>query len=183
MNFKRIGVNVKIFGTSKIAYPENVEIGDNVIIDDFVLIIAKKKIIIGSNVHIASFVSITGNEELIIGDFTGLSTGCKVLTSTDDFSGPYLSNPTVPDEYKNVTSKPIIMKKFALIGANTIILPGSIIEEGVSIGANSLVNCVTEPYSVYVGSPIRKVKEKDRERILFLEKNYREKYGGENTTN
>ena len=46
MEFKKIGVNVKIFETSKIAYPENVEIGDNVIIDDFVLIIAKKKLLL-----------------------------------------------------------------------------------------------------------------------------------------
>lgn len=177
MEFKKIGHNVRIFETAKIAYPENVEIGDNVIIDDFVLIIAKKKIIIGSNVHIASFVSITGNEDFIMGDFTGLSTGSKILTSTDDFSGPYLTNPTVPDEFKNVTSKPVIMKKFALVGANSIVLPGSIIEEGVSIGANSLVNGITKPYSVYVGSPIRLVKEKDRYKILQLEKEYREKYG------
>lgn len=173
MGFKKIGHNVKIYETAKIAYPENIEIGDNVIIDDFVLIIAKKKIMIGSNVHISSFVSITGNEEFIMEDFSGLSSGCKILTSSDDFTGPYLTNPTVPDEYKNVTSKPVIIKKFAVVGANSIVLPGSIIEEGVSIGANSLVKGTTKPYSVYVGSPIRLIREKDREKILQLEEHYR----------
>lgn len=99
------------------------------------------------------------------------------MTSTDDFTGPYLTNPTVPEEFKNVKSRPVIMKKFSILGANTIVLPGSIIEEGVSIGANSLVNCITEPYSVYVGNPIRKVRDKDREGILLMEKSYREKFG------
>lgn len=172
MAYNFSGKNIKIFETAKLVYPENIEIGNNVIIDDFVLIIAKKKIRIGNNVHIASFVSITGNEELIMEDFSGLASGVRIFSSTDDYVTGYLTNPTVPELYKNVYSKKVIIKKHAIVGANTIIMPGSIINEGTSIGANSLVNCVTEPYSVYVGNPIRKIKERDKNKLLELEKSY-----------
>lgn len=169
MKFKSIGKNVKIFETAKLVFPENIEIGDNVIIDDFVLIIAKKRVKIGNNVHIASFVSITGNEDFIMEDFTGLSTGVRVLTSSDDYVGGYLTNPTVDDKYKNVFSKETIIKRHGIIGANTVILPGSIVEEGTAIGANSLVKGTTEAYTVYVGNPIRKICSRNKERLIKLE--------------
>lgn len=174
MNFKSIGTNVKIYENAKIVYPENIEIGDNVVIDDFVLIIAKKKIKIGNNVHIASFVNITGNSEFYMEDFSTVSSGVRIFTSTDDYSGSCLNNPTVPDKFKNVFTAPVILKKFALVGANTVILPGSIIEEGTSIGANSLVKGKTEPYSLYAGIPIRKICRKDKEIMLRLEREYLE---------
>jgi acetyltransferase-like isoleucine patch superfamily enzyme len=178
MNFKSVGENVKIFDRAKIVFPENIEIGNNVIIDDFVLIIAKKKIKIGSNVHIGAFASIVGNEEVIMEDFSGISQGVKIFTSTEDFRGSYLSNPTVPSEFKNVYSAPVIIKKFGLVGANTVILPGSIIEEGTSIGANSLVYKTTEPYSFYAGSPVKKIGEKNKDQMLLLEKKYKESING-----
>ena len=172
MNFKSVGKNVKIFETAKIVFPENIEIGDNVIIDDFVLIIAKKRIKIGNNVHIASFVSITGNEEFIMEDFSGLSSGVRVVLSTDDYVDGYLTNPTIPDKYKKVYSERILIRKHGIVGTNTVILPGSVIEVGVSIGANSLVKGRTEPYSVYVGNPIKKVRERNKEKLIFNEKEY-----------
>lgn len=174
--FKNMGNNVKIHDTAKLIYPENIEIGNNVIIDDFVLIIAKKKITIGNNVHIASFTNITGNEEFIIEDFSGISSGVRIFTSSDDYTGAYLSNPTVEEEFKNVFNAPIKIKKYALVGANTVILPGSIIAEGTSIGANSLVNSETEPYSLYTGNPIKKIKTKDKDRILTLAEEYKRRY-------
>ncbi|KHD38478.1 LPS biosynthesis protein [Clostridium acetobutylicum] len=178
MNFKSIGKNVIIYGKAKITFPENVEIGDNVIIDDFVFINAKKRVKIGNNIHIASFVSITGNEELILENFNALATGTKVLTSTDDYTNSYLTNSTVPDEFKNVYSAPVILKKFSIVGANSVVLPGAVLSEGTYVGANSLIkaNTITEPYSLYVGSPIRKIKNMDREKILALEKKYLNEY-------
>ena len=42
---------VTIFEETKIVGIENIEFGQNIIIDDFVFIYAKKKIKIGNNVH------------------------------------------------------------------------------------------------------------------------------------
>ena len=50
------------------------------------------------------------------------------------------------------------------IGANTLILPGAVIEDGVVIGANSLVpkDAHLESYSLYGGSPVKKITRSDR---------------------
>ncbi|WP_278279562.1 hypothetical protein [Clostridium sp. DMHC 10] len=42
MKFKAIGKNVKIYKSARIIHAGNIEIGNNVIIDDFVFIVAKK---------------------------------------------------------------------------------------------------------------------------------------------
>lgn len=179
MRFKKIGKNVKIYGGAKLIHPENIEIGNNVIIDDFAFIVAKKGVKIGNNVHITSFVGITGNDYLIMEDFTCIASGTKILMSTDDYSNSHLTNSTVPDEFKAVYSAPIIFEKFSIVGANSVVLPGSTLSEGTFVGANSLIkaNTTTEPYSLYVGTPIRKIKDMDRNKLLSLEKRYHEKYG------
>ena len=170
INIKKIGKNVKIFETTKIAFPENVEIGSNVIIDDFVLIIAKKSVKIGNYVHIASFSSLTGNETIILEDFSGLSSGVRIFSSSDLFSGNCLTNPTVPAEYRKVISKAVIIKKHSIIGANTVILPGITIGEGAAVGANSLVTKNLEPWTVYFGTPCKAIKKRNKEKILELSK-------------
>ena len=82
---------VKTFKYTKIIGLENIEFGNNIIIDDFVLIYAKKKIKIGNYAHIACFTSITGGEEFTMQDFSAVSQGCRILTATDDFIyGGYL---------------------------------------------------------------------------------------------
>ena len=50
-------------------------------------------------------------------------------------------------------------------------MPGSILEEGTSIGAMSLVQSNTEPWSIYVGSPAKKLKSRSKD-LLKLEKQY-----------
>jgi len=52
-------------------------------------------------------------------------------------------------------------------------MPGVEVSEGSAIGANSLVIKSTEPWSINVGSPSRKIKERSRD-LLNLEKKYLE---------
>lgn len=170
MKFKSIGNNVKICKNARIIHSSNIEIGNNVVIDDFVFIVAKKGIKIGNNVHIKNFVGITGNGLFTMEDFTSISQGTKILMSSDDYTNSYLTNSTVPNEFKNVYSAPIMIKKFSVVGANCVILPGVTLREGTFIGPNSLVkaNFVTEPYSLYEGTPIKKVGEMSDEKIRYL---------------
>jgi galactoside O-acetyltransferase len=81
----------------------NLSIGSYSQIDDFVFINAGFGSSIGKFVHISSFVSVIGGGQFIIEDFSSLSAGCRIITGSDDFKGPYLSNPTVPAKYKNVS--------------------------------------------------------------------------------
>ena len=156
--------NVKIFNTTKIVGGENIEFGSNIIIDDFVFIYARKKIKIGNYVHIGSFTSIAGGEELVMEDFSGLSHGCRVFTGTEDFKGWGFGNPTIPERYRNVTRAPVHIGRFAVVGANSVILPGVVIGEGVSIAANSVVSKNLDSWGIYSGN--RKIGERDQEEVL-----------------
>lgn len=155
---------VKTFEFTKIIGIENIEFGENIIIDDFVLIYAKEKIKIGNFVHIANFASITGGNELVIGDFAAVSQGCRILTATDDFKFSGFGNSTVDNQFRNIKSAPIKIGKFCIVGANSVVLPGVTIGEGATIGANSVVTRDVEPWGVYIGN--KKVGDRDKRALL-----------------
>jgi galactoside O-acetyltransferase len=169
LELAQVGQDVIIWPQAKIISPEVIAIGDSVIIDDFVFIMGGKSTRIGSFVHIASFTSITGGGELVMEDFTGLSGGVRVYTGNEDYSGGCLTNPSVPYPYRLPTRSFVHIRKHAIIGANTVILPGVVIGEGAAIGANSLVTKDCEPWKIYAGSPAKAIKTRPQDKILELE--------------
>ena len=175
--FKSIGKNVTIYPGAKIVGAEYIEIGSNVIIDDFVFIHAVKRTVIGNYVHIASFTSITGGGECILEDFSTLSSGVRIFTGTDDFNGSGLVNSTIPSKYRPVTRSKIIVKKHAIIGANSVVLPGVIVGEGGAVGAGGVVTKNIHPWTVNVGAPARKIKVRPSSKILSMEKQLFKEYG------
>jgi acetyltransferase-like isoleucine patch superfamily enzyme len=174
LNFHAVGADVTIWSGAKMINPEVMTIGNSVIVDDFVLIMGGKVMHIGSFVHIASFTSITGGGEFHMDDFTTLSSGVRVFTGTDDFLGGSLTNSAVPHPYRLPTRSFVKIKKHAIVGANSVILPGVTIGEGVAVGANSLVNKDCEPWTIYYGSPARAVRVRPKEKIMELEAQLRQ---------
>lgn len=165
-----LGENILIYPMAKIIHNgKNLTICDNAQIDDFVFINAGLSCYLGRFIHISSFVSIIGGGEFIMEDFAGLSAGCRIITASDDFSGGYLSNPTVPAKYKNVAIDKVVIKRHAIIGTNSVILPGVTVGEGATVGAGCVVSKNLEPWGVYVGSSAKKVGERDREGVLVRE--------------
>lgn len=159
---------LKIFKPSNIIGRENITFGDFVLIDDFVKIHAKKSISIGSYVHIGSYSSIMASAETVtMGDFSGLSFGVRLVTSSDDFSNHGFGNPTINEKYRNVNSGKITIGKFAIIGTNCVVLPGAFIGDGCAVAAGSVVTKSLEPWGIYVGN--RRVGERNKDGIL---KNY-----------
>lgn len=159
--------NVKTFEYTKIIGLENIEFGNNIIIDDFVLIYAKEKIKIDSFVHIASFSSISGGGELIMEEFSGLASGCRIITGSDDFKDWGFGNPTIDNQFRNSKNGKVKIGKFAIIGTNSTILPDVTIGEGVSVSAHSLITKDLEPWGIYVGN--KKVGMRNKKEVL---KNY-----------
>lgn len=175
--FKTRGPDVRIYPLAKVLYPERISLGDHVIIDDFVLVIPGEEGRIGSYVHVASFSSITGGGTFVLDDFSGLASGCRIITGTEDYTGASLTNPTVPLEFRNVTRSFVHVGRHAILGANVVVLPGVTIGEGASVGAGSVVTRDLEPWTVNVGTPARPVKERPRAEILRLEQELKERYG------
>lgn len=145
-------------------------IGDFSRIDDFCVLSGALNI--GRNVHIAVQCNLAGGDPgITLEDFSGLAYGVQVFAQSDDYSGEYLTNPTVPDDYKVILKKPVRLGRHVIIGANSVILPGVDIADGCSVGAMSLIHKSTEPWGIYVGSPARRIRNRS-DNLLKLEAQY-----------
>ena len=82
-----------------------------------------------------------------------------------------MTNPTIPTQFTNVTHAPVTINKHVIIGSGSIVLPGVTIEEGVAIGALSLVNKNCEKFFIYAGNPAKKIKQRS-ENLLAIEKKF-----------
>ncbi len=167
--FKELGQNVKISDKVSLYGTQYISIGSNVRIDDFCILSAGEGgIFIGDYVHIACYSSLIGKEKIQLDDFSGLSSRVSVYSSSDDYSGSFLTNPTVPNTYTNIISGMVIIQKHVIIGANVVILPNVTIGIGSAIGALSLVTKSVEPFCISSGVPARFLKKR-KENLLLLE--------------
>lgn len=171
-----IGCNVKLSRKVSIYSPHRIKIGDNTRIDDFCIL--SGNIRIGSYVHIAPACLLFGGEDgIVFEDFTGLSSRSAVYAESDDYSGQCFTNPTLPTKYRHCIGGGVIVKKHAIIGTGCTILPNVVIGEGAAVGSMSLINKSLECWSVNVGIPCKKIKNREKKVIdleqLFLSENNR----------
>lgn len=172
IGFASFGENVLISKKTSIYNAHKISIGNNVRIDDFCIL--SGKITLGNYIHIAAYSALYGGDKGVeFEDFTGLSSRGTIYAVTDDYSGEALTNPTIPDEYKKIHSGKVVLEKHVLIGASSVILPGVILAEGSSFGAMSLITKSSEPWSINVGAPARKIKSRSK-KLLELENEFKE---------
>jgi galactoside O-acetyltransferase len=170
MGFASLGKNVLISKKASIYSPNRISIGDNVRIDDFCIL--SGKITLGKFIHIAAYVALfAGDTGIEMYDFSGISSKSTIYAVTDDYSGSVMTNPTIPDKYRSVQSGKVVLKKHVLVGANCLILPGVTLEEGSAFGAMSLIHKDSKPWSINVGVPFRKVKDRLKN-IIVLEEEF-----------
>lgn len=171
MGFAALGHNVLISDKASIYGAHRIKIGNNVRIDDFcVLSAGNGGIEIGNYVHIAVFALLIGAGKITVSDFAGVSSRVSIYSSNDDYSGLFLTNPTVPVEYTNVTHADVYLGKHVIIGSGSVVLPGVILHDGVAVGSLSLVTKDCDEFGIYIGSPAKKIKNRKRD-LLELEIN------------
>lgn len=173
IGFRSLGRNVCISDKASIYRPDKISIGDNTRIDDFVVISAGNGgINIGKNVHIAVYASLIGKGKIVIDSYANLSSRVSVYSSNDDYSGKFMSNPTVDVKFTHVDHRDVYIGKHVIIGSGSVILPGVILEEGVAVGALSLIKAgIYKGFSIYGGIPAICIKKRSK-RILRLEKEF-----------
>lgn len=165
------GENVKLSRKCSIYSPEKLHLGDNVRIDDFCFL--SGNIVIGSHVHIGPYVAMYGGDAGIkIENFAGVSSRVAIYAESDDYSGNYLHNPNIPEKYKNVISGSVIIGRHVDIGTGSTILPATVVGEGSTVGAMSLVKGKLKMWSCYFGIPCRRISERNSKKILELEREY-----------
>lgn len=149
---------------------EKISIGDHVRIDDFCIL--SGTITLGNYIHIAAYCGLFGGSAGIeMHDFSGLSSRCVIYAESDDYSGQALTNPTIPNEYRQITKGKVVLERHVLVGTGTSILPGVTLHEGCSVGSMSFINKSLDEWGLYVGIPCRKLKERSK-RLLELEKQW-----------
>lgn len=172
IGFAEVGQEVFISRKASIYGPENMHIGSHVRIDDFTVL--SGKIIIGNYVHIAVFTSLFGgNGGINIGDFANFSSRIAVYALSDDYSGDFMTNPMVTENYKNTIERRVTIGKHVIVATGATVLPGVFLGEGSAVGAMSLVKEDVEPWTVVAGIPAKQIKPRNK-RILELEKGFME---------
>jgi len=131
------GKNVIIYSNTIFEFDINSRftIGNNSVLSYGVLISCSKKIKIGNDVHIGEY------------------------TSVRDSSHDY-SELGVPMKYNPDISNEINIGNNVWIGRGCMIMPGTIIEDGVVVGANSIVKGHLLANNIYAGSPIKFIKSR-----------------------
>ena len=166
-----MGIDVFLNDFVSITRPELVKIGNHVAIDfGFV---CTTGLVIGDYVHISPHVSVIGGKKtsLNIEDFCFISTGSRMICGSELFQGDGLIGPMIPEEYKDdQILKPINLKRFSGVCANSVVMSGVVMSEGSVLGANSFLKESTEPWTIYAGSPARPIKQRKKEKMYSFAK-------------
>jgi acetyltransferase-like isoleucine patch superfamily enzyme len=169
LGFESVGDNVRISDKASFYNASNITLGNNVRIDDFTVLSAGPGgINIGNHVHIAVYSSLIGAGSIALRDFVNISSRVSIYSSSDDYSGHFMTNPCVHESFKNVLSEAVVLEKHVIVGCGTVILPGVTLNEGVAIGALSLVTKSLEPFTICAGIPAKFIRARSRD-LLKLE--------------
>jgi len=172
MGFLSVGENVRVSTKASIYGASRISLGARSRIDDFcVLSAGEGGIQVGRNVHIAVMCSLIGKGRIELQDFCNLSSRVSIYSSSDDYSGESMTNPTVPEAFTQVDHRPVVLERHVIVGSGSVILPGVTIGEGTAVGALCLVAKDLEPFAIYAGSPLERIKARNQ-RLLELEKQY-----------
>ena len=167
-----VGNNVLISRKASLYGSVNIHIGHNVRIDDFCILSAGEKgIYLGNYIHIAAYSSLIGKGCIVMGDYSGISSRVSIYSSNDDYSGKVMTNPTVPDKFTGVKHQSVLIGRHVIIGTGSIVLPGVTINDGVAIGALSLVNKNCREFGIYAGTPAKRIADRSRS-LLEIEQQW-----------
>lgn len=167
LGFKSVGHNVLISRKASIYGASNMSIGDNVRIDDFVLM--SGHITLGSHIHLSAYAALYGGMGIELEDYTGMSPRATIYSAMDDFGGDWLVGPIHPDGTTCVTGGKVTLQSYSHLGCNSVVFPGITVPCGTVIGAMTLVNKPgIEPWTIYAGVPARPLRPRSQKMIQYV---------------
>jgi maltose O-acetyltransferase len=119
-----------------------------------VRMIYMNRISLGKRVLINSNTYVYGKGGVEIGDMVLISPNCSIVAGDHNFEMD------VPILEQTSKLQKIIIEKNSWIGANVVILGGVTIREGSIIGAGAVVTKDTEPFSINLGIPAKKLRDR-----------------------
>ncbi len=167
----------------RIAYASNVRLGRGVYLDQGVYLHALPAgIAIGENtvlmhhtmLHVFNFrnlphAGITIGKNCFIGEFNVFRGQGGVSIGNDVYTGPMVqfvavnhvfTNAKTPIREQGITAQGIVVEDDVWIGAGATVVDGVTIGRGSIIGAGAVVTTNMPPYSIAVGVPARRIKDR-----------------------
>lgn len=135
-DFKASGENIILEEGVLIFHPENISMGDNIYVGHQTILKGyyKNEMKIGSNTWIGQQCFFHAAGGIDIGESVGIGPGVKILTSTHQKATgdrPIIEEP--------ISFRPVVIGSGSDIGVGAIILPGVTIGENCQIGAGAVV--------------------------------------------
>ena len=151
------GRRVRVSRFARLYTPERIFLGDEVRIDDFALLSPGNGVIrLEGHNHVGAGAMLFGDIELAIG--ATISGRAAVYATSDDFS---ILAPTYPyADGRRLVHGRVRIGRGVVVGTAATVLPGSSIDDGIAVGAMSLVRVPLSRPGVYVGVPARWLRER-----------------------
>jgi acetyltransferase-like isoleucine patch superfamily enzyme len=165
------GSDVFISRNVELRNPGLVSVGSHIAIDSgFFCTVGAS---IGDYVHIGPYVSVIGGAtaRLTMQGFNTAGAGSRILCASDEFLGHGLVGMSPPEHRDRVNYAPVTFELFASIGTNVVVHPGVTLGEGSVVGSCSLVTRNTEPWSIYFGTPARRIRSRPKDRMIAAGRN------------
>jgi len=147
--------------------PQLVHMGSHIAIDKGFY--CTTSLSLGDYIHIGPYVTCIGGKagEFRANGFNNIMAGARIVCASDRFDDSGLFGAMIPDGLKGrQIIKPVVMERFSNIGTNAVVLPGSVLRQGVLLTAGSLLMGDTEEWGVYKGNPAVLVKKINSDNIL-----------------
>lgn len=131
--------------------------GQNVAINPNFVVFHSHKLVIGDNFLTNVNCVINAAAGVVCGNNVAFGPGVKIWTVNHNFNEKLISY-----NKQGYSEETVTIGNDVWLGANVIVLPGVNIPDGVVIGAGAVVtkHHVISPYGVYVGNPLRKIKDR-----------------------
>lgn len=175
-----VGRNVTFGKDVVLRHPHKIHIGDNVVIDDHVVLDAKGQnnegIRIGNGVFVGRNTILNcKNGDIVLEDRVNLSFNCLIFSASlvkvgaDNLIAAYcylvggthhFDNPDIPVLDQERESRGIVIGPGGWIGAHVTVFDGAQVGKHAVIGAGSLVNRNIPDYTIAAGSPVRIIKRR-----------------------
>jgi len=158
--FKAMGDNVVIEEGVLVFKPERISLGSNIYIGHHAILRGydRAEMVIGSNTWIGQACYLNSAGGLVIGSEVGIGPCVKVMTSRHGEEGR-----EVPVLACDLEFAPVRIEDGSDIGLGAIILPGVTVGRGSIVGAGAVVSRNVDPFSIVAGVPARKLGERPRQ--------------------
>jgi acetyltransferase-like isoleucine patch superfamily enzyme len=171
LGLAEVGADALVDRAAILVNPGRIRIGSRSRIDALTIITAGDEgVTIGCRVHLGAGCQVFGGGgPVVLEDFSCLSGRTSVYTTCDDFTDGHLTNPTVPMEYRRVQCGPVTLRRHAVVGCGSVLLPDVELGRAAAVGALSLVRESVPEFEVWCGVPARRTGPRNARRLVALE--------------